>query len=540
MAGSCRRAGARELRYVPARALRHSGSPASRPSWRSRNKRLRVREGRQGTGAGRHRLKSPDRPIQTRLIYLGSQAIPTAEGWRQRGSRPSGPVPDPYFGARSAWRRSGVGCPNAERPPSSQGLHPVAANGARAATLVIVCDVGHCFEVFANFRRDGKAFNQFPDRQSFRVYLEDLRLQETRERLAAIWNDPLSLDPAKRTARVTRAIASRLAAVSKALENESHPAEEVAMFIMRCLFTMFAEDVGLLPEKSFKEVLERCEQDPSTFLHDVGQLWQAMDEGGYAHAIRTKVPRFNGEFFKERTVLPLNREEIGELRQAASHSWRDVDPSIFGTLLEQALDEVERKRLGAHYTPRAYVERLVIATVLEPLRADWEHALSTAERQKFEGRGRDAIATIVAFHRKLCAMRVLDPACGTGNFLYVSLELVKRLEGEVLEALADLGGQEALAGLQAHTVDPHQFVGMEKNLRAVAIAELVLWIGHLQWHFRTKGGMPSEPILRAFKNIVWKDAVLAPDLSRPRRPEWPEAEFIVGNPPCPPSAPLGQ
>ena len=403
--------------------------------------------------------------------------------------------------------------------------------GHEPPPFVIVCDVGHCFEVYANFRRDGKAFDQFPDRQSFRVYLEDLRLPQVRDRLVAIWTDPLSLDPAKRAARVTRAIASRLAAVSKALEDQGHPAEEVAMFIMRCLFTMFAEDVTLLPEKSFKEVLERCEQDPTTFEPDVGQLWQAMDKGEYAYAIRKKVPEFNGEFFKERTVLPIGKEEIGELRQAASYSWRDVDPSIFGTLLEQALDRVERRRLGAHYTPRAYVERLVVATVIEPLREEWGNALTTAERQKFEGRGRDAIATVSGFHSKLCETRVLDPACGTGNFLYVSLELVKRLEGEVLEALADLGGQEALGGLQGHTVDPHQFMGMELNPRAVAIAELVLWIGHLQWHIRTKGGMPSEPILHAFKNIVAKDAIVAPDLSRPRRPEWPEAEFIVGNPP---------
>jgi hypothetical protein len=142
--------------------------------------------------------------------------------------------------------------------------------------FVLVCDVGHCLEVYANFRRDGKAYDQFRDRQSFRVYLEDLRQPEVRNQLVAIWTEPQSLDPAKNSARVTRAIAQRLAAVSKALEEQHHPPEEVAMFIMRCLFTMFAEDVGLLPEKSFKEVLERCEQDPDTFENDVGQLWEAM------------------------------------------------------------------------------------------------------------------------------------------------------------------------------------------------------------------------------------------------------------------------
>jgi MmeI, DNA-methyltransferase domain/MmeI, target recognition domain len=222
------------------------------------------------------------------------------------------------------------------------------------------------------------------------------------------------------------------------------------------------------------------------------------------------------------------------------------------------LDRTERKRLGAHYTPRAYVERLVVPTVIEPLRTDWEHALATAERQKSEGRAKDAVATVAAFHERLCKTRILDPACGTGNFLYVSLELLKRLEGEVLEALANLGGQEALTGLAGHTVDPHQFLGLEVNPRAAAIAELVLWIGYLQWHFRTRGGMPAEPILRAFHNIqIGFDAVLAADVNlkrdgrgkpvlrhgadgterevevyaNPHQPEWPEAEFIVGNPP---------
>ena len=423
--------------------------------------------------------------------------------------------------------------------------------------FVVVCDVGHCFELYANFRRDGKAYDQFPDRSSFRIYLEDLRKPEVRERLTAVWTEPLALDPAKKSAEVTRAIAVRLAKVSKALEEHGEPAEDVAMFLMRCLFTMFSENVGLLPENSFRDVLARCEQNPDAFPHAVGQLWEAMDAGGWAHALQQKVRKFNGEFFRNKAALRLPKEEIGELRHAASYDWRNVDPSIFGALLEQALDPQERRRLGAHYTPRAYVERLVAATIIEPLRAEWGQVVGTVERQKAEGREPDALACVRKFHDKLCVTRVLDPACGTGNFLYVSLEMMKRLEGEVLEALADLGGQEALTGLEGHGVDPHQFLGMEINPRAAAIAELVLWIGHLQWHIRTKGGLPSEPILKAFRNIVVRDAVLAADkaLKRdengrpmtrpgpdglpveiydyksPRRAEWPEAEFIIGNPP---------
>ncbi|MCF3638567.1 class I SAM-dependent DNA methyltransferase [Rhizobium sp. TRM95111] len=409
--------------------------------------------------------------------------------------------------------------------------------------FVLVCDVGHCIEVYANFRRDGKAYDQFPDRRSFRIYLEDLREETVRARLIAIWTDPLSLDPSRHAARVTREIAARIARVSQALEKSGHATEEVAMFLMRMLFTMFAEDVDLLPKDSFKALLKDCAQKPEIFPGMMQDLWKAMDEGGFSATIREQVKKFNGEFFKNRRALPLAKEEIGELAAAAGYDWKDVEPAIFGTFLEQALDPADRRKLGAHYTPRAYVERLVIATVIDPLRTEWDNARSTADRQKAEGKADAAIRTVAAFHDRLCGIRVLDPACGTGNFLYVSLELMKRLEGEVLEALNDLGGQEGLA-LERHTVDPHQFLGLEVNPRAAAIAELVLWIGHLQWHFRNKGVAPSEPILKAFHNIENRDAVLVWDgypmpkvvdgqetYPNPRRPKWPEADYIVGNPP---------
>jgi hypothetical protein len=418
--------------------------------------------------------------------------------------------------------------------PASHGWPP----------FILVCDVGHCIEVYADFSGQGKNYAQFPDRQSYRFYLEDLRSEKVHELLRKIWLDPASLDPAQVSAKVTRDIAKRLAQVSLALEKKNYPAQDVAMFLMRCLFTMFAEDVGLLPEKSFKEILEECEKKPEIFTHDVTQLWEAMNGGGWAHALKQEVKKFNGEFFRNCAALPLGREEIGELRQAASYTWKEVDPSIFGTLLEQALDPEERDRLGAHYTPRVYVERLVVATIIEPLREDWRNVQATAERKRASGDLKGAASEVKAFHEKLCETRVLDPACGTGNFLYVSLELMKRLEGEVLEALLDLGGQEALRGLGTHSVDPHQFLGLEVNPRAAAIAELVLWIGYLQWHFRTKGAAPEEPILRAFKNIQIRNAVLTWDdepiakivdgketYPNARQPVWPTAEFIVGNPP---------
>jgi type I restriction-modification system DNA methylase subunit len=188
------------------------------------------------------------------------------------------------------------------------------------------------------------------------------------------------------------------------------------------------------------------------------------------------VRRFNGGLFTETTVFELGREEIGELLEAAKHRWTEVDPAIFGTLLEQALDPRERRKLGAHYTPRAYVQRLVEVTVMEPLRADWQVALSRAEAARDHGDEAKAREAVRAFHRQLCATRVLDPACGTGNFLYVALELMKKLEGEVMKTLAKLGEHESM-GLDRETVDPHQFLGLELNPRAAAIAELVIWIG---------------------------------------------------------------
>ncbi len=159
--------------------------------------------------------------------------------------------------------------------------------------------------------------------------------------------------------------------------------------------------------------------------------------------------------------------------------------------------------MGAQFTPRAFVERLVLPAVMEPLRAEWDGAKAAAVAEADKGRREEAAALVRAFHARLCTVRVLDPACGTGNFLYVTLELMKQLEGEVLDALAALeGGDAGRLDMAGATVDPHQFLGLDVNPRAVPVAELVLWIGYLQWHFRTHGDVPpAEPILRDFRTI---------------------------------------
>ena len=428
-----------------------------------------------------------------------------------------------------------------------------------APPFIIVCDVGHCIELYADFSGTGRAYSYYPDRQNFRIYMDDLRDPAIRARLATVWTDPQSLNPARENARVTREIADRLAKVSKALEKK-HPPEEVAHFLMRCLFTMFAEDVDLLPKGEFTKLLEECIEQPASFSPLLEDLWARMDEADYNKrfysAFKQHLKHFNGNLFKAARAFPLGKEEIGELLAAARHDWTRVEPAIFGTLLEHALDDKERSKLGAHYTPRLYVERIVQVTVMEPLRTEWrdvqikiQEAVDNADNKE-EGLQR-AIGFARDFHAQLCNTRVLDPACGTGNFLYVSLELMKGLEGEILEKLAELGF-EAFE-LERETVDPHQFLGLELNPRAAAIAELVIWIGALQQHYRIKKEHPPEPILKAFKNInsgerkgfdavlTWegypvphhetRDGTRKETAPNARRPDWPEAEYIVGNPP---------
>jgi len=440
--------------------------------------------------------------------------------------------------------------------------------------FVVVVDVGHTIELYSEFSRSGATYTPFPDPRSHRLPLDALARPEVREQLRQVWLEPLALDPARQSARVTREIAARLARLARVLEQAGHDPGEVAGFLTRCLFTNFAEDVGLLPASSFERLLRETSADPRQFVPLVHELWKAMNEGAFSAAIRSDLLRFNGKLFKEQQVLPLESEQIELLLEAAHARWDQVEPAIFGTLLERALDPRERHRLGAHYTPRAYVERLVLPTVIEPLREEWRTAQAAALTLMEEGNTKGAVAEVRAFQDRLCSVRVLDPACGSGNFLYVTLEHMKRLEGEVLNQLEELGEKQARLEVAGLTVDPHQFLGLEINPRAAAIAELVLWIGYLQWHFRTRGHvMPEQPVLRDFHNIEHRDAVLAYDrveyvtnehgvpvtrwdgrtmkkhpvtgedvpdetaqvpLERyvnPRKAEWPEADFVVGNPP---------
>lgn len=450
--------------------------------------------------------------------------------------------------------------------PASEGWPP----------FLVVVDIGYSIELFADFSGTGKAYVPFPDSLNHRIAMDELAAPEIQSRLRAVWLDPLSLDPTRRSARVTLGVANQLAALARDLER-NYPPERVSAFLMRCIFTFFAEDIHLLPPRSFTALLDSLETDLPSLPPMLESLWRAMDKGDYfPHAaFKQHLLRFNGGLFESVEALPLNAAQFELLRGAARFDWQFVEPAIFGTLLERALDPSERHRLGAHYTPRVYVERLVIPAIVEPLREDWRDTQTAAFSLERAGKTAEAIELLKSFHRMLCGLRVLDPACGSGNFLYVTLEHLKRLEGEVLDALEGLGEFQQSLRETGGTVDPHQLLGIELNPRAAAITDMVLWIGYIQWYFRTWGAesAPPEPVIKKFHNIESRDALLAFDPPIPvtnetgdpvtewdgvttkthsvtgeevpdeaarrtvlrypnaRRAEWPPADFIVGNPP---------
>jgi len=400
---------------------------------------------------------------------------------------------------------------------------------------------------------------------------DDIRL------LQDIWTNPAARDPRGRAQAVTRDIAGSLAALAATFEARGHDPEQVARFLMRCVFCFFAEDVELLPRGLFRRTLEtaRTAGGPDRVAQVLTTLWQTMDEGGSFGA--DLIHRFNGHFFKSHTALPLEPGDVALLITAAEHDWSRVEPSIFGTLLVRALDPVERHRLGAEYTPREYIERLVEPTVVEPLRERWT-AVQGAVLQLTDTEGKKparikkdrdaAIKELLGFHAWLRGLRFLDPACGSGNFLYVTMAAVKRIELEVLRELERVRGKEQVEQV-LDEVHPRQFHGIEVKPWAREIAELTLWIGYHQFWRETHGGRtPPDPILEDTGTIECRDAVLAwdafvhrPEKDRPdptpriphpvtgelvpdpeaklpyyeyvgaRQAEWPEADFIVGNPP---------
>lgn len=398
-------------------------------------------------------------------------------------------------------------------------------------------------------------------------------LPEDVELLRDIWENPARRNPHTRAKQVTEEIAEKLANLARTLEDRGYDPERVARFMIRCVFTMFAEDTELLPERFFRRAIQAGIKRPVDFVENVEELWRAMDKGGRFYFQR--LLRFNGHFFHESEALPLNPADLTLLLNASTAGWRHVEPAIFGTLLVRALDPAERHRLGAEYTPRSYVEQIIRATIEEPVREWWTSVQAEVlqlcdpmgKKPAIQQRDREhAVKQLRDFHQRLRSTQVLDPACGSGNFLYVALHSLKRIEREVLRTIEQISGQ---LDLEMEGIGPWQFHGIEVKPWAREIAELTLWIGYHQfWSQHYPGTCPPEPLLKQTGTLEMRDAVLEwtelqedPSRSRPdptpriphevtgrmvpdptarrayqlhlnaRATEWPRALFIIGNPP---------
>jgi type II restriction/modification system DNA methylase subunit YeeA len=414
--------------------------------------------------------------------------------------------------------------------------------------LLAVCDLNR-FEIHTNFTGTVKRIFAFD--------LDALQANQPTETCAlppltvlrGLFESPDSLRPAQTTAAVTEEAAKTFGQLARSLTLRGHDPHQAAHFLIRLLFCLFAEDVGLLPNKLFTDLISNFQKEPETFQQSLSELFSKMAVGGRFGAI--KIKHFNGGLFDDDSTLPLIESELATLAKAADLDWSCIEPSIFGTLFERSLDPAKRSQLGAHYTSREDINLIVEPVVMLPLRREWAQVKDKAEALAAE---RDAVIAeqeakksnvtdadrrdmmrrrnskdnamedaLKKFQERLSEVKVLDPACGSGNFLYVALRSLLDLEKSVIQMAAHCG----LMGFFPR-VGPEQMRGLEINDYAHELAPITVWIGYIQWLRENGFGEPEQPILKRFELIKQQDAILNPDGTEAT---WPEADFIIGNPP---------
>lgn len=361
--------------------------------------------------------------------------------------------------------------------------------------------------------------------------LEDLRDAATRQTLKWVLSDPDRLRPGVTRESLTAKAAADFAALALRLRERGHESQTVAHFVNRLVFCMFAEDVQLLPNGMFSRMLDAAARG-GDFADLAGTLFRAMRSGGMVGFER--VEWFNGGLFDTDEALPLEPGEVELCRKAAALDWGEIDPSILGTLFERGLDPDKRAELGAHYTDRDKIMRIVDPVIVRPLLAEWER-VKTDMATALDKPGPNATATVRnrsrataealyrAYLDRLRAYRVLDPACGSGNFLYLALRALKDLEHRAGLEAEVLGFQREFP-----RIGPENVLGLEVNPYAAELARVTTWIGEIQWMRRNGFDVPRQPILRPLESIECRDAALG---TNGGRAQWPKADAIIGNPP---------
>lgn len=443
--------------------------------------------------------------------------------------------------------------------------------------LLVVCDLDR-FVIRTNWTNSVSEKHEFS--------LEDIRDPHTLQKLKWVMSDPEKLRPGKTRQDLTEDAAAEFATLAHRLRTRGHDSGIVAHFINRLVFCMFAEDVGLLPDKMFVRMLEAAKAKPSEFQQLASALFGAMKEGGLIGFER--IEWFNGGLFDDDKALPLEADDIALCLRVAALSWSEIDPSIFGTLFVRGLDPDKRSETGAEYTDREKIMMIIepiitrpllreweairsrIAGIIEPAEREFEEAVSSAygypelaeevrevqsrltTRPQLElfktlpkqkrVRAVDAVQASLraatrtlseaqeegksafnAFLARLRAFRVLDPACGSGNFLYLSLVELKNIERRVAIEGELLGFPPSFP-----SIGPEALLGIEINPYAAELARVSVWIGEIQWMRRSGFDISRQPVLKPLTTIERRNAIINDDGTAA---VWPKSDVVVGNPP---------
>ena len=402
--------------------------------------------------------------------------------------------------------------------------------------------------------------------ETHEIVLHDLLNHAKRELLRNVFVNPERLKPKKTIDALTKEAADKFASLAIRLRDRGHEAHQVAHFIIRLVFCMFAEDIDLLPRQIFTQILNRAYTNPSIGSQLLADLFEKMKNGGLFGI--DQIAWFNGGLFDDATVAELSKDDFELVGQAAMLDWSDIDPAILGTLFERGLDPSKRAQLGAHYTDREKIMLIVRPAILDPLLSEWEAAFGeinrlVSARDKAEAdikivqeeatalykanpdaakkseKARQARVTKLRkvsiekfnqarftrdkFLQRLREFRVLDPACGSGNFLYVALQALKDLDHRVRLDCEALGIERG-----APEVSPAAVLGIELNSYAAELARVTVWIGEIQWMLKNGFDVNRDPILKSLPTISNRDALLNEDGTEA---SWPSANVIIGNPP---------
>ena len=394
--------------------------------------------------------------------------------------------------------------------------------------LLVVCDLNR-FEIHTNFTNTPAKIYEFSLDDLLGDPEEPLRL------LRAVMLDPEELRPGRTREELTAEAAQQFASLADGLRGHGHEPLAVAHFLNKLLFCMFAEDAGLLPPGLLDRFSAATGGDPELFASGLGELFTRMSSGAGLFGAE-HIQWFNGGLFDGADVLPLTAVEIKLIQKVSRLDWSQVEPAIFGTLFERGLDPDKRSQLGAHYTDRGSIQRLIEPVLMVPLRREFEAMKDRVEELLVEGKRitsrtpakNNPKKVYRAFLGRLRAVRVLDPACGSGNFLYVALQSLKDLEREAI-LWASLTFQEPM---EFPAVGPECVLGIELNPYAAELARVVVWIGEIQWMLSNGFAYHRDPVLRPLETIEIRDAVLRfSEDQPPAEPQWPSADVIIGNPP---------